>query len=98
MRTAAATLGVLIVLAATPAAASGDRMKACAAAWRALSDDQRAATTYAAWSAQCLKTPVVQGIPDGATGVCTDGSYTFATHRGNVCFRHGGLARWLPHA
>ena len=91
---------MLVALASSPAAASigSDRMKHCAATWRALSDAQRAATTYTTFSAHCLKSPAASGAPDGATGVCADGSYTFATHRGNVCYRHGGLARWLPHA
>lgn len=89
---------VLLAQCAAPAEASTstDRMRTCAAAWHALSDAARTATTYAAYSAQCLKDNAETGPPSSATGVCADGSFTFATHRGNVCYRHGGLARWLP--
>jgi hypothetical protein len=89
---------LLLALFAAPAEASTstDRMRSCAATWHALSDAAKAATTYAAFSAHCLKAAVESGPPSGATGVCEDGSYTTATHRGNVCYRHGGLARWLP--
>jgi hypothetical protein len=34
--------------------------------------------------------------PHGATGVCRDGTYTFARdHHSVVCWGHGGVARWF---
>ena len=35
------------------------------------------------------------GVPDGATAVCGDGTYSFSQHRRGTCSHHGGVARWL---
>ncbi len=39
-----------------------------------------------------------QGVPQSATAVCRDGTYSFNSHRKNTCARHGGVSSWLPFA
>ena len=54
---AAAAFGLL---ASPVLAAGGDgnsKMSTCAAAWRAMSKDEKAATTYRAYSSACMKGP-----------------------------------------
>ena len=34
-------------------------------------------------------------VPQGATAVCGDGSYSFSQHRQGTCSHHGGVSRWL---
>jgi len=34
-------------------------------------------------------------LPEGATALCRDGSYSFSRHRQGTCSGHGGVARWL---
>jgi uncharacterized protein YgiM (DUF1202 family) len=34
-------------------------------------------------------------IPEGATAVCRDGTYSFSLNERGTCSRHGGVARWL---
>lgn len=34
-------------------------------------------------------------LPEGATALCRDGSYSFSQHRQGTCSGHGGVARWL---
>ncbi|MGB8477995.1 MAG: DUF3761 domain-containing protein [Acidobacteriaceae bacterium] len=34
-------------------------------------------------------------VPQGATAVCGDGSYSFSQHRQRTCSHHGGVSRWL---
>ncbi|HYG80046.1 MAG TPA: DUF3761 domain-containing protein [Pyrinomonadaceae bacterium] len=34
-------------------------------------------------------------VPDGATALCRDGTYSFSQSRRGTCSRHGGVARWL---
>jgi uncharacterized protein YraI len=34
-------------------------------------------------------------VPDGATAVCRDGSYSFSQSRRGTCSHHGGVSRWL---
>jgi hypothetical protein len=36
--------------------------------------------------------------PPGATARCTDGSYSFSTHRSGTCSHHRGVAAWLDGA
>jgi hypothetical protein len=35
------------------------------------------------------------GPPPGASAQCSDGSYSFSTHRRGTCSHHGGVRRWL---
>ena len=35
------------------------------------------------------------GVPVGATAQCSDGTFSFSTHRQGTCSHHGGVARWL---
>lgn len=45
-----------------------------------------------------LFSPVIasaQGVPNGATGICRDSSYTFSATKRGACSRHGGLLSWL---
>lgn len=32
--------------------------------------------------------------PNGATAICTDGSYSHSAHRSGTCSRHGGVKSW----
>lgn len=32
--------------------------------------------------------------PNGATAMCTDGSYSHSAHRSGTCSRHGGVKTW----
>ena len=34
-------------------------------------------------------------IPEGATAICGDGTYSFSQHRRGTCSHHGGVAQWL---
>jgi hypothetical protein len=34
-------------------------------------------------------------VPDGASGQCRDGTYSFSQHRSGTCSHHGGVGRWL---
>lgn len=34
-------------------------------------------------------------VPDGATAICRDGTYSFSQHRRGTCSYHGGVAQWL---
>jgi uncharacterized protein DUF3761 len=34
-------------------------------------------------------------VPDGATAVCRDGTYSFSENRRGTCSHHGGVAKWL---
>jgi len=33
--------------------------------------------------------------PAGASAQCSDGTYSFSTHRSGTCSHHGGVATWL---
>jgi serine/threonine protein kinase, bacterial len=33
--------------------------------------------------------------PEGATGVCKDGTYTKSKGHSGACSHHGGVAKWL---
>jgi uncharacterized protein YraI len=35
------------------------------------------------------------GVPDGATAVCNDGTYSFSRNRRGTCSHHGGVNYWL---
>jgi hypothetical protein len=35
------------------------------------------------------------GVPEGATAVCRDGSYSFSQSRRGTCSHHGGVDHWL---
>jgi len=35
------------------------------------------------------------GVPDGATALCRDGSYSFSQHHSGTCSHHGGVEGWL---
>jgi len=35
------------------------------------------------------------GIPDGATAQCGDGTYSFSQHHSGTCSHHGGVSQWL---
>ena len=34
-------------------------------------------------------------VPDGATALCNDSTYSFSLHHRGTCSHHGGVARWL---
>jgi hypothetical protein len=34
-------------------------------------------------------------VPQGASAVCRDGSYSFSRSRRGTCSHHGGVSRWL---
>lgn len=34
-------------------------------------------------------------IPDGASAVCRDGTYSFSQNRRGTCSHHGGVSEWL---
>ncbi|RZF28776.1 DUF3761 domain-containing protein [Paraburkholderia sp. UYCP14C] len=34
-------------------------------------------------------------VPEGASALCRDGSYSFSRHHSGTCSRRGGVARWL---
>jgi uncharacterized protein YgiM (DUF1202 family) len=34
-------------------------------------------------------------IPEGATAVCQDGTYSFSRNRRGTCSHHGGVKKWL---
>ena len=34
-------------------------------------------------------------VPEGATAVCRDGTYSFSRNRRGTCSHHGGVAKWL---
>ena len=95
----------LIVLAAfaglLTTAAHADTMVHCAAAWKAMSPAQKAATTYRDYSATCLKAdynamPAVESTPPaGATAMCKDGSYSVSNTASGRCSHHGGVAKVL---
>jgi len=35
------------------------------------------------------------GVPNGATALCGDGTYSFSQHRSGTCSHHGGVAKWF---
>jgi Protein of unknown function (DUF3761) len=119
-------------LADTPPAASagGSKMASCAASWRAMTPDQKKATSYKAYSSGCMSggqpaasvtppkatempppvstKPTAKPVktakvvtapggpaPNGATGVCRNGTYTSSKSHSGACSRAGGVAKWL---
>lgn len=34
-------------------------------------------------------------IPDAATAICRDGTYSFSQSRSGTCSHHGGVSQWL---
>lgn len=34
-------------------------------------------------------------VPDGATAICRDGTYSFSASRRGTCSHHGGVSQWL---
>ncbi|HZQ29492.1 MAG TPA: DUF3761 domain-containing protein [Patescibacteria group bacterium] len=34
-------------------------------------------------------------VPNGASAICRDGTYSFSQHRRGTCSHHGGVAQWL---
>jgi hypothetical protein len=34
-------------------------------------------------------------VPDGATAICNDGTYSFSQSRRGTCSHHGGVRQWL---
>jgi hypothetical protein len=34
-------------------------------------------------------------VPDGASAICGDGTYSFSQNRRGTCSHHGGVAQWL---
>lgn len=34
-------------------------------------------------------------VPDGASAICRDGTYSFSQSRRGTCSHHGGVAQWL---
>lgn len=34
-------------------------------------------------------------IPEGASAICRDGTYSFSRNRRGTCSHHGGVAKWL---
>ncbi len=39
--------------------------------------------------------PETPSVPVGATGICNDGTYTFAQNHRGACSYHQGVAQWL---
>ncbi|MDB5736716.1 MAG: hypothetical protein JWO65_384 [Sphingomonas bacterium] len=39
-------------------------------------------------------TTINAGGPNGATAMCTDGTYSHSAHRSGTCSRHGGVKSW----
>jgi uncharacterized protein YgiM (DUF1202 family) len=35
-------------------------------------------------------------VPEGATALCCDGTYSFSQSQRGTCSHHGGVAKWLP--
>src|ERR1043165_9861962 len=57
-----------------------------------------AAEYYRNSDGACVHRPVkTQGsaVPQGATALCRDGSYSFSQHRSGTCSHHGGVAKCL---
>jgi hypothetical protein len=81
------------------ASAQADTMKNCASAWNAMSAADKARTTYKAYSTMCLKSGYTVSAatkpPDGATGLCKDGTYTMSKTHSGACSSHGGVSKWL---
>lgn len=38
--------------------------------------------------------PPTSGHPPGSSGLCNDGTYTYAQHSQGACSHHGGIKRW----
>jgi hypothetical protein len=36
-----------------------------------------------------------ESVPEGATALCRDGTYSYSQNRRGTCSRHGGVAQWL---
>jgi hypothetical protein len=99
----------IIVIAAftglVATAAHADTMKNCAAAWKAMTPADKAATTYKAYSATCLKKGTTAGTangsmtatppPAGATAMCKDNTYSTSKTASGRCSSHGGVAKAL---
>jgi hypothetical protein len=97
----------LIALAAFAAllatAAHADTMVHCAAAWKAKTPEATAAGSYKAWSKTCLvktytvpaSTAGASAVPQGATAVCKDLTYSMRKTASGRCSGHGGVARVL---
>lgn len=81
--------------------AHADTMAHCAASWNAMTQDQKAATTYADYSATCTKAdykaiPAIEAAPPpGATALCKDGTYSMSMPASDRCLDHGGVAKVL---
>ena len=55
-------------------------------------------STPAAAPAAAPARPAAKGLPAGATGKCTDGTYTKAKSQQGACSSHGGVAQWFATA
>ena len=85
--------------------AHADTMKNCAAASKAMTPADKAATTYKAYSATCLKNGVTAGTatgsmtatspPPGATAMCKDNTYSISKAAKGRCSNHGGVAKTM---
>lgn len=52
--------------------------------------------TYINSNGQEVHSPAYSNtVPDGATAICGDGTYSFSRHRRGTCSHHGGVAQWL---
>ena len=65
---AAAALGLLASPVGAASKGGDSKMSVCAAAWRAMSKDEKAATTYREYSSACMKgAPAAKADAEGAT-------------------------------
>lgn len=85
------------------ASTTGQSPKAASAATAAASAPNTAAPVplsnnnhYVNSSGNVVHSPAkAPSVPQGATAVCGDGSYSFSQHRQGTCSHHGGVSRWL---